>query len=83
MTMLSPAKVALLRDVAIACRQSIVKDHQRAWRSKAMREIALDPRLHSKARHTQASLINDVMGTLNVSRPNARVIVCRARKANP
>ena len=42
--------------------------------------IANDPRLRSRARHTQASLIDAVMEWLGVERTTARVIVHRARR---
>jgi len=45
--------------------------------------IAQDPRLHSRARHTQAALIDAVMEWLHVSRVTARVIVHRARRNAP
>lgn len=73
-------RAALLRDVAAACRESMDKDRQRVDRAEAMYAISIDPRLHSKARHTQASLIDDVMQMFHTSRPNARVIIHRARK---
>jgi predicted transcriptional regulator of viral defense system len=51
-------------------------------RQQQRRAIAADVRLHSRARHTQAALIDDVMLYCGVSRNNARVMISRARKGN-
>lgn len=49
-------------------------------RLAAYAAIAQDVRLHSRAQHTRAALIEDVMARYGVTRANARVMIHRARK---
>lgn len=84
--MLSPSSRALLRQVAAALIESGECVMPRPLRCRVpsrldvLREIARDPRLHSRARHTQTSLIDEVADTLKVTRSNAKVMIYKARK---
>lgn len=51
-------------------------------RAAQMQEIAQDVRLHSRAMHTRAALIAEVMARYSVTYGNARTMICRARKSN-
>lgn len=52
----------------------------RSHRLDAYAAIAQDVRLHSRAQHTRAALIEDVMHRYGVTRANARVMIHRARR---
>lgn len=49
-------------------------------RAAAYAAIAQDSRLHRRTMTARAALIDDVMARYGVTRANARVMICRARK---